>query len=104
MAETEMTREEVRHVASLAMLEFNDQELDYFKEQLDDIMNLIDVLNEVDTTDVPATFTVTENLNVLREDKGINANQKDVLLKGAPESENGLIKVPAILDESGEGK
>lgn len=76
MAETELTREEVRHVAGLAMLEFNDQELDYFKEQLDDIMNLIDILNEVDTTDVPATFTVTENRNVLRADEGINAEQK----------------------------
>ncbi|MCM0598862.1 Asp-tRNA(Asn)/Glu-tRNA(Gln) amidotransferase subunit GatC [Periweissella fabalis] len=104
MAETELTREEVRHVAGLAMLEFSDQELDYFKEQLDDIMNLIDVLNEVDTTDVPATFTVTENRNILRADEGINAEQKDELLARAPESENGLIKVPAIINESAGAK
>ncbi|CAH0417327.1 Asp-tRNA(Asn)/Glu-tRNA(Gln) amidotransferase subunit GatC [Periweissella fabaria] len=104
MAETELTREEVRHVAGLAMLEFNDQELDYFKEQLDDIMNLIDILNEVDTTNVPATFTVTEDHNVLRADEGINAQQKAELLARAPESENGLIKVPAIINESAGAK
>lgn len=104
MAETELTREDVQHVASLAMLEFNDQEVDYFKEQLNDILNLVEILNEVDTTNVPATFTVSENRNVLRADEGVNANQKAALLAGAPDSENGLIKVPAIIDESGEDK
>lgn len=104
MAEIELTSEDVRHVAGLAMLEFNEQEVDYFKEQLNDILNLVEILNEVDTTGVPATFTVTESHNVLRNDEGINANQKEALLAGAPESENGLIKVPAIIDESGETK
>lgn len=100
MENTELTREDVRHVAGLAMLEFNDEQLDKFTTQLDNIMTLIDTLGEVDTEGVPATFTVTENTNVLREDVAVNANQAEALLANAPEEENGLIKVPAILDES----
>ncbi|MBM7543694.1 Asp-tRNA(Asn)/Glu-tRNA(Gln) amidotransferase subunit GatC [Periweissella beninensis] len=102
MAETELTQDDVKHVAQLAMLTFEEQKLEHFTTQLDDILNLVETLNEVDTTDVPATFTVTENVNVLRTDTANNTHQGSELLANAPEAENGLIKVPAIIDESEE--
>lgn len=102
MAEIELTKDDVKHVAELAMLSFEEKNLEHFTTQLDDIIQLVDMLNEVDTTNVPATFTVTENVNVLRSDEAHNAHQGTELLAKAPEAENNLIKVPAIIDESEE--
>ena len=74
-----ITANEVKHVASLAKLEFTDEELQKFTGQMDEIINMVEQLGEVDTTDVPVTS------------------------KNVPEEKDGLIKVPAIIDESEEG-
>ena len=50
-----ITANEVKHVASLAKLEFTDEELQKFTGQMDEIINMVEQLGEVDTTDVPVT-------------------------------------------------
>lgn len=98
-----ITREEVRHVASLAKLEFSEEKLDMFAAQMDDIINMVQQLAEVDTTDVPVTTHVTDAFNVMREDQAIKGTDRDLLMENVPESQDGFIKVPAIIDESEEG-
>lgn len=98
-----ITANEVKHVASLAKLEFTDEELQKFTGQMDEIINMIEQLGEVDTTDVPVTSTVTEEVNVMREDVAVKGTDRTLLMKNVPEEKDGLIKVPAIIDESEEG-
>ena len=102
MAETTITRDEVAHVAGLAKLAFNDADLDQFTTQLGDILNIFETLSEVNTDDVIPTYSVTENVNHLREDVANNWNQKQELLNNAPLEAADLIKVPAILNGEGE--
>lgn len=98
-----ITANEVKHVASLAKLEFTDEELQKFTGQMDEIINMVEQLGEVDTTDVPVTSTVTEEVNVMREDVAVKGTNRTLLMKNVPEEKDGLIKVPAIIDESEEG-
>lgn len=98
-----ITANEVKHVASLAKLEFTDEELQKFTGQMDEIINMVEQLGEVDTTDVPVTSTVTEEVNVMREDVAVKGTDRPLLMKNVPEEKDGLIKVPAIIDESEEG-
>ncbi len=98
-----ITANEVKHVASLAKLEFTDEELQKFTGQMDEIINMVEQLGEVDTTDVPVTSTVTEEVNVMREDVAVRGTDRNLLMKNVPEEKDGLIKVPAIIDESEEG-
>ena len=98
-----ITANEVKHVASLAKLEFTDEELQKFTGQMDEIINMVEQLGEVDTTDVPVTSTVTEEVNVMREDVAVKGTDRTLLMKNVPEEKHGLIKVPAIIDESEEG-
>ena len=98
-----ITANEVKHVASLAKLEFTDEELQKFTGQMDEIINMVEQLGEVDTTDVPVTSTVTEEVNVMREDVAVKGTDRNLLMKNVPEEKDGLIKVPAIIDESEEG-
>lgn len=100
--ENNITKKGVEHVATLAKLKFNDEQLEKFTDQIEDIIDLVDTLNEVDTTNVEPTFNVTDQLNRIREDVAVRSNDKEALLANAPETENGFIRVPAILDESGE--
>ena len=98
-----ITANEVKHVASSAKLEFTDEELQKFTGQMDEIINMVEQLGEVDTTDVPVTSTVTEEVNVMREDVAVKGTDRTLLMKNVPEEKDGLIKVPAIIDESEEG-
>ena len=98
-----ITANEVKHVASLAKLEFTDEELQKFTGQMDEIINMVEQLGEVDTTDVPVTSTVTEEVNVMREDVAVKGTDRTLLMKNVPEEKDGLIKVPANIDESEEG-
>ena len=98
-----ITANEVKHVASLAKLEFTDEELQKFTGQMDEIINMVEQLGEVDTTDVPVTSTVTDEVNVMREDVAVKGTDRTLLMKNVPEEKDGLIKVPAIIDESEEG-
>ncbi|MBF7129546.1 Asp-tRNA(Asn)/Glu-tRNA(Gln) amidotransferase subunit GatC [Pediococcus pentosaceus] len=100
--ENNITKKDVEHVATLAKLKFNDEQLEKFTDQIEDIIDLVDTLNEVDTTNDEPTFNVTDQLNRMREDVAVRSNDKEALLANAPETENGFIRVPAILDESGE--
>lgn len=100
--ENNITKKDVEHVATLAKLKFNDEQLEKFTDQIEDIIDLVDTLNEVDTTNVEPTFNVTDQLSRMREDVAVRSNDKEALLANAPETENGFIRVPAILDESGE--
>ena len=98
-----ITANEVKHVASLAKLEFTDEELQKFTGQMDEIINMVEQLGEVDTTDVPVTSTVTEEVNVMREDVAVKGTDRTLLMKNVPDEKDGLIKVLAIIEESEEG-
>ncbi|MCK8616850.1 Asp-tRNA(Asn)/Glu-tRNA(Gln) amidotransferase subunit GatC [Fructobacillus sp. M158] len=94
---TSISKEEVAHVADLAKLTFSEEELSAFTSQLQDIVSLVDKMAEVDTTGVAPTYSVTQNVNHLREDQADNWHEKRALLKQAPDETADLIKVPAIL-------
>ncbi|GKT03137.1 Asp-tRNA(Asn)/Glu-tRNA(Gln) amidotransferase subunit GatC [Furfurilactobacillus sp. WILCCON 0119] len=100
MAEEPISRAEVEHVAALAKLSLTDEQAAKFTNQLDEIITMIDGLNEVDTDDVQPTTNMVDAAAILRDDVAVNAHQKDALLNEAPDTADGYIRVPAILDES----
>ncbi|AYF92378.1 Asp-tRNA(Asn)/Glu-tRNA(Gln) amidotransferase subunit GatC [Apilactobacillus bombintestini] len=95
-----ISKETVSHVASLAKLELTDEQLPYFTDQLGSIMEIFDSLNEVDTKNVEPTFSVTDQINVMRDDVADNWGQSDALLKNAPDVADNLVRTPTIINES----
>jgi len=98
-----ISEEQVKHVAKLAKLSFSDDELHEFTSQLGKIIEMVETLEEVDTTGVPFTSNVAETINVMREDVTTGGWDRDELMKNVPESEEGFIKVPAIIDNGEAG-
>lgn len=98
-----ITEEQVKHVAKLSKLSFSEEELADFTNQLDKIIDMVELLEEVDTTEVPFTSNVNESINVMREDVATPGMDRKELMRNVPESENGYIKVPAIMDNGEAG-
>ena len=94
-----MDRTLVQHVAGLARIALTDDELDRFTGQLQVILAAIEQLNDVDTSDVPASASVLPLLNVMREDEPRPSLPVEVVLAQAPDREGDLFRVQASLEE-----
>lgn len=93
-----ITTNEVKHIATLSRLELTDEEIELMREQLDSILNFIDKLNEVDTTNIEPTSHVIELHNVLRDDVLSNQENTDSTLFNAPDRHESFFRVPRIID------
>gem|GEM_PF-47691 len=95
---TDISRDDVQHLAQLSSLALSDQEIDNLRIDIGNILGYINQLSELDTAGVEPTYQVTDLENVWREDKiddyGLG---RDNLLALAPESVDGQIKVPKVL-------
>lgn len=98
-----ISEEEVKHVAKLAKLSFEQEELHNFTDQLSKIIDMVELLGEIDTTGVPITTNVVDAINVMREDVSVPGTDRAELMKNVPQSEDGYIKVPAIMDNGEAG-
>lgn len=98
-----ISKEEVKKVAALSKLSFKEEELELFTSQMGKIIDMVEELGEVDTEGVPFTSNVVPEINVLREDVVIKGESREELLKNVPETKDGFIKVPAIMDNGEAG-
>ena len=97
-----ISEEEVRHVADLSKLSFAEEETAEFATTLSKIVDMVELLNEVDTEGIPVTTTMADRKAVMREDVAVAGDDRDELFKNVPQSENYYIKVPAILEDGGD--
>ena len=94
-----ITRDEVAHLARLARLALDDDELDRFGPQLDVILGAVSRISELDTADVPPTSHALPLTNVTRPDEVRPGLTQDQALAAAPASAEGRFQVPRILGE-----
>ncbi|PLS17004.1 Asp-tRNA(Asn)/Glu-tRNA(Gln) amidotransferase GatCAB subunit C [Bacillus sp. M6-12] len=90
--------DQVKHVAHLARLAVTEEEAEKFTQQLDAIISFAEQLNELDTDNVEPTSHVLNMKNVLREDKAKEGLPIEEVLKNAPDSKDGYVRVPSILE------
>lgn len=94
-----LTKDQVRHVAKLANLPLTSDEEEKYSEQLSKILEYIDQLNEVDTSNVEPTFNVSGQENVMSKDKlGECLTQEDAL-SNASKKENGMFVTKGVFKE-----
>ncbi|MBC1922864.1 Asp-tRNA(Asn)/Glu-tRNA(Gln) amidotransferase subunit GatC [Listeria grayi] len=94
-----ISKETVEKVAHLAKLEVSEQEAEAFAEQLGNIITMVEKLNTLDTANVEPTSHAIDVSNVLREDVAHPGLDRKLVLKNAPETQDGMFKVPTILED-----
>jgi aspartyl-tRNA(Asn)/glutamyl-tRNA(Gln) amidotransferase subunit C len=89
-----LDRAQVLHVARLARLELNDEEVRRMSAELSKVLDHIEKIGELDLTDVPPTSHVVEVTDALRPDEPTRCLDRDVVLAAAPEPLEGGFGVP----------
>jgi len=92
-----LTPETVKQVAGLARLSLAEAEVELLTRQLNDILNYVEKLNELDTTDVPPMAHVLELNNALREDEAQDSLPLEEALANAPDRQRNSFAVPKII-------
>ncbi|KPL11243.1 glutamyl-tRNA amidotransferase [candidate division BRC1 bacterium SM23_51] len=100
MADEKISEGDVRHVAHLSRLQFDDDEVRRLAKDLNNILAYVDKLAELDTENVEPTSHALKMENVLREDEVRPSLTSEQALANAPEREGPFFKVPQIIQES----
>ncbi len=90
---------EVEHIAHLARIELTQTEKEMFTKQLSDVLAYINILNEVETSDVQPTTQVTGLENVYRDDQVVECNAEVVerIKQNFPQRHGDYLSVPRVL-------
>jgi aspartyl-tRNA(Asn)/glutamyl-tRNA(Gln) amidotransferase subunit C len=96
---SQISRDDVAHLARLARLTLTDGELRSFAGQLDAILEHVSRIQAVDVTGVEATDNPLTELNVTRPDDVVPSLTQEQALSAAPNAVDGRFAVPRILGE-----
>ena len=109
-----VTEKDVAQVADLANLELSDKERSILLRDLNSILDYVDRLNQLDTTEVPPMAQVSDRYGIDQSKSGSErfayASREDILeglrkslphdvaLQNAPESDGRFFKVPKVIE------
>jgi aspartyl-tRNA(Asn)/glutamyl-tRNA(Gln) amidotransferase subunit C len=94
-----LTRQEVEHIALLCRLGLSDEELERMREQMSHILENFQVLQDVDTTDVPPTAHSLALTDVCRDDEVRPSLSQEEVLLNAPDAEDRQFRVKAVFED-----
>ncbi|KKT41470.1 MAG: aspartyl-tRNA(Asn)/glutamyl-tRNA (Gln) amidotransferase subunit C, aspartyl-tRNA(Asn)/glutamyl-tRNA (Gln) amidotransferase subunit C [Microgenomates group bacterium GW2011_GWC1_44_37] len=100
MHKVTVTSDDVKKIAKLANLQLQKDEADRFAGQFTETVDMINRLNEINTSDVPATYQVNGLANISRDDT-VDLKRmlpQEVALREAKLTSNGFFVVPRVID------
>ena len=92
-----VSKEEILHIAKLANLKLEDEEVDKYILNLEDILNFANVVNNAPVEGLSESIGVNTNCNVFRKDEVIKFEDNKALMDNAPEKQNNMFKVPKVI-------
>ena len=93
-----LSREDVLHIALLARLGVSESEVEKLREQLSNILENFEVLQKVDTTNVPLTAQSIPLQTVMRDDEVAPSLPAEDILANAPRREGDFFRVKPVLE------
>ena len=87
----------VDKLAQLARLEFADADREAIKTDLEKVIGFCEKLNEVDTEGVEPLIYMTDEVNVLREDRVGGHLTKEEALQNAPAKDSDYFRAPKVI-------
>jgi aspartyl-tRNA(Asn)/glutamyl-tRNA(Gln) amidotransferase subunit C len=96
---SEISRDEVAHLAMLSRLALSEEELQLFAEQIDEIVDAVSAVQKVDTEGVEPMSHPHSISTAMRDDVVVPILTAEQALDQAPAVEDGRFMVPQILGE-----
>lgn len=92
-----VSKEELLHIANLSDLKISDAEIDKYLENLEDILEYTNVLEKAPIEDLDETIGANDNENVFRKDEIKEFEDRDKILKNAPDLEDNMFRIPKVI-------
>ncbi|MCK5128418.1 MAG: Asp-tRNA(Asn)/Glu-tRNA(Gln) amidotransferase subunit GatC [Clostridiales bacterium] len=93
-----VTKDDVKQIAELSKLYFNDNELESMRKDMDALVAFADTLSSLDTKHLEPLSHVQKSENVFDEDIEGEKHDLQELLGNAPESVNNCFVVPKVVE------
>lgn len=94
----QVSKEEILHIANLADLTLEENEIEKYRENLQEILNFADIVNNANTENLDITIGTNETKNVFRKDEVEIFEDNEALLRNAPSEEQHMFKIPKVLN------
>ena len=93
-----LKQDEITKIANLAKLNISDEQMGEYENRLSSILDLVEQMNNVDTSGVEPMAHPLHMVQRLREDVVTEENQREHFQENAPSVEKGLFVVPKVID------
>ena len=87
----------IENLANLARLQFDNEEKEEIKKDLQRMISFVEKLNELNTDGVEPLLHMTDEINVLREDEVRGSVSREEALQNAPATDGVYFKVPKVI-------
>lgn len=94
-----MNSKDIKHLATLSRLHLNDEEIDAYTKQFDEIVAYVDKIKEVTAESDSNIIESNEVKNVLREDIVNSYQNPEQIINEAPSHQDNFVKVKKILNQ-----
>ncbi|MDP4638033.1 MAG: Asp-tRNA(Asn)/Glu-tRNA(Gln) amidotransferase subunit GatC [Crocinitomicaceae bacterium] len=94
-----ITEELIDHIAHLSRLEFKGEDKASIQKDMERMIEFVDKLSEVDTTNVEPLIFMSEEINRVREDEPKVTVSHEEALKNAPKKDSDYFRIPKVLDK-----
>jgi aspartyl-tRNA(Asn)/glutamyl-tRNA(Gln) amidotransferase subunit C len=94
-----ISEETVNHIAHLARLKFEGDEVKSIQKDLENMISFMGKLNELETSDLEPLLFMSDEVNVLREDISVETISAKEALKNAPKKDSDYFRIPKVLDK-----
>ena len=92
-----VSKEEILHIADLAHLNLEEEKVEQYLINLQDILNFANIVNEAKVDDLDVTVGTNEVKNVFRKDEVKQFDNIEGLMQNAPEQAQNMFKIPKVL-------
>jgi aspartyl-tRNA(Asn)/glutamyl-tRNA(Gln) amidotransferase subunit C len=89
---------DIRHLTALAQLKLSDEEAGAVAGDLARIIDMVDLMQAMDTEGVKPLAHPLDTAARLRPDEVTEQVNRELYQQGAPETENGLYLVPRVVE------
>ncbi len=94
----QVSKEEILHIANLANLNLEENEVDTYLLHLQDILNFANIVNNVPVEGLDVTIGANEAKNVFRKDEVKRFEDTEALLQNAESKEQNMFKIPKVIN------
>ena len=94
----QISKEEILHIANLANLTLEENEVQQYLDNLQEILDFANIVNNANVDNLDITIGANEAKNVFRKDEVEVFEDNKSLFMNAPSEEQNMFKIPKVIN------